>query len=1311
MQPSSKPTSLPAYAQLITKKAIAIFLVLSLFLQFASPLAAYGQSEGQIDTPPPPYPLTPAEGTVITVIDETPGAPTDPQELVDPPLAMPEFSWTEVNGTTNYQLQFSKDIAFTVKFEIKTPLTHYTPVDLNTLMDGEWYWRVRVESPVPSEYSNPVMFFRSWASPSNRPGLIKPANGLVLDSYDTNAFEWTPVVGAASYLLQIAPSIPELDDPANKKNYKTITTRYQPLERFVNGTYYWRVTPLDPKDRRGTASEIYVFTQAYGSSTYAPHEVPVLIVPENFSTVTFTPTFRWTAVRGAAFYRLQYTTHPNCDFNQAGFTETKDVFNTIYTPTAAVQNDTNYCWHVRAVVDNKSWEDAFGDWSPTWRFSKLWYIQAIPLTPTNGFQYVKHPFFSWTPVPGAATYKIEVSKENSFKPPIGGFTAFTVNPWYVREDFNWSVDLSWFWRVTPFDGNGKEGQPSDESPIPVSAMFAPDITYLVPHQYYPQYYYPPSSYPPPNEDVVLSPHEDRTIGIPVFMWHRPFDMAGAEATTYRIEVDDSYQFDSVNWRFDTEHLSAVPTMDNNFSPLPNTDYYWRVCVLDTLGGACSNPWSQIWRTRIDSSKMFAAKETITLLRPLNGSESIETTPLFEWFPVAGANSYQVQISQDPTFSTVTDDQAVSYPTYAPRISLAQRSLNRLAFGTYYWRVKGLYNGVDVGTWSAPWRFTVSSQTQWRVTRTLGNAENRLEISSDPDDVPEADYELTQQYFAQDRENWYFGFNFSGTGNATYALYLDFDRKLNYGATSDARGYSITTIPEHRPEFIIYLFKNAGTFDASQVFIHRWAGNGWDPTFKNLGSVGGSLMVDGDYVEIQVPVSQISAGGQTSSASISLVSADAGTLSIKDTTPASTNLTVLDRFTSVSERMNLGTPPSNATGDTTTFSSVPAFFFNYPSNTPWEGFNIMVSLDPNFNTWIRDFTWAPNAPYTAPPMYDEQVKVQDLDGDNTYFWRVRPQYFASTNIAGAWSEAIRFNREGFVPQNLKTSVSFGTPVFSWDMVEGADEYNVMVSREIGFGTWEFSVNTNQNVYIPFDKTLGNGTYYWRVRVIRDSTYANDWSETQTFVQNLPAPVGLNPNTPNPNPSQVFPYAPTLCWNPLIVNDDDGIPTLAAYAYNVQVSMDPNFSSPFVVNIDTQQTCYTPTIGLQDGTYYWRVAMIDGKGKIGLYSPSATFKKQYPTSTLLYPVNISSSDTPTFYWTPVHGAAYYLLEISQYETFAPIFESITTNATRYTPTKIYPPGKIYYWRVAIKDKDNKIGPFTDAKIILGLNAVFLPLVKRP
>ena len=1266
--------------------SLAIILICSLLSPITQP-PAYAMDV--------PTPLSPGYGTTTTIHNY-------------PPLGIPEVTWSVVSGATLYHLQFSQDIGFSnIKLELNTANTSYTPIAGTIFSDGDWYWRIRVEQPQTSNYSSGMKFTKQWATPDNKPILSSPNDGINLDFYVSPNFTWQPVLGAARYRFQIATSS-DFNSSTLKYDQTTLATSHQPYYKWGNGQYFWRVIPTDPGDHDGTPSDVRTVYFSYGLKPSFANEIPTLLEPldkydPSYIAPTFTPTFRWTAVKGAQFYRLDYTSDPTCNFGQS--TTTVETRNPSYTPVDAFPNDVNYCWRVRAQSGL-----SISDWSDTWEFQKKWYIQAVPLTPVNNYQNTKNPFYSWTPVPGAAYYVFQISSVNSFLPPWQGQLWQAVNP-YIVPGFGYGASNIWYWRVTPFDRNNNAGKPSDGNPHPRPFSFIENYNSLAPDQVYPLYYYIPNSFPPPDDDVAMQPHEDRTVPLPIFMWHRVFNLSGDDpAQAYRIEVNQDPLFlSSPDWEFDTENLSAIPTSADPFNPDPNLIYYWRVCVLDSLGGSRTSPWSQIWQTKIDTSKGLTPTATITLLRPLPASEQVELTPLFEWWPLQNATSYAVQISQDPNFATTTIDTTVPYPAFTPQTSLAQRSLGHLTYGTYYWRVRGFNGSNPLGSWSAPWRFQIASQSQWRDSRTLGDSANQLEIASNPADVITPTYQLSKLYAAQDANNWYFGFNVSSGTDMAYGLYLDYDYTDGSGANVDGRGYHVTAIPAHKPEYAIYVFKRSSSFSADQVAIYRWTGTQWANNPQTLSAVGGALYSTASFVEIGVPNTAIGMAEETSSAAISLFSVNENDKNVQDTVPASTSNTVLDRFTSVSERMNLSMPPTNASGDPITFAAVPPFFFNYPIKTLWRGYNIQISLDPRFTTIRRNFASTSNA-YYAPPMYTEDSRVQDIQGDNTYYWRIRPEYSPS-NIFGAWSQAGRFERSGFIPQNLHESVTFATPTFSWDIVEGAAYYEIQVDSDPNFGSVEVNANTSQTSYTPLG-TLANGTYYWRVRASRyatDASIPNDWSPSQSFILNLPVPANLVPNDPTGvNPVR---SAPTLCWDPIIASAN-GVPVLAAWKYRVQVSKnDPNFSVIYDW-IDTEQNCWTPFKGYDDAKYYWRVAMIDGNNLFSDFSPAATFTKQYPHTTLLSPINGSTVFiTPTFVWTPVNGAARYRLEVSLSPTFAPLYDSVETNNTRYTPTIAYLPDKTYYWRVAMIDRDGRWGPFNNATIIISPGyKIYLPFVRR-
>jgi hypothetical protein len=274
-----------------------------------------------------------------------------------------------------------------------------------------------------------------------------------------------------------------------------------------------------------------------------------------------------------------------------------------------------------------------------------------------------------------------------------------------------------------------------------------------------------------------------------------------------------------------------------------------------------------------------------------------------------------------------------------------------------------------------------------------------------------------------------------------------------------------------------------------------------------------------------------------------------------------------------------------------------------------------------------------------------------------------------------------------------------------MVEGAEHYELQVDTNTQFNSLLVNVSTAQNSFTP-TSTLANGTYYWRVRVARYNSVFNAWSAPQTFTLNLPQPTGLSPNGATVN------RAPTFCWTP-ISQSVNGNPVLTAWKYRFQSSRtDPTFSNPYET-IDTEQACWTPQMGYDDGNYFWRVAMFDGNNRMGNFSPAAQFTKQYPITTLVSPANGSMvAGTPTFVWTPVNGAASYRLQVSAVDTFAPLDEDVTTNNIRFMPPRVYNYTATYYWRVAIIDQYGRPGPYNTATIIplSGAYKLYLPLILR-
>jgi hypothetical protein len=184
-------------------------------------------------------------------------------------------------------------------------------------------------------------------------------------------------------------------------------------------------------------------------------------------------------------------------------------------------------------------------------------------------------------------------------------------------------------------------------------------------------------------------------------------------------------------------------------------------------------------------------------------------------------------------------------------------------------------------------------------------------------------------------------------------------------------------------------------------------------------------------------------------------------------------------------------------------------------------------------------------------------------------------------------------------------------------------------------------------------------------------------------------------------------PTFIWASTISNT--GELHVAAPRYRLQWDDNEQFNSP--TTVETESTAYTPIQGqsLADGTWFWRVAIIDGNGRRGPDSAVASFYKEYLRPQTLSPVQGGSGEEQiTFEWSPLNGAASYVLEIDDNEAFdKPI--RVNTENTRYTHIDKFAPGD-YYWRVQMVDKDKKPGPTIPGRFSAGAT-IFMPIVFAP
>jgi len=358
---------------------------------------------------------------------------------------VPSFAWTPVAGAEKYEFQISADAG------MNSPVlgsgyddffTKNTRATLKkTIPNGTYYWRVRASNAADevSKWTEPRSFRKLWnlqpaiQSPGSGAALTFPANPVVLN--------WSGVPGAAHYLVSAAsdPTLGSLvlhyvnqDDPKGPPNVAATSAAI--TSALAPGSYYWSVTPVDAEGNRGVPTPVASFNWLWPTVTTTQLE------DLNSAPEAFDPRFSWGAVPGAARYEVEV--NASVDFAPGSKVCCDgDTIATSLSPTK-VWKDNVYYWRVRALDPDGN----AGVWNYGGSFTKTFdkVAPAGPVTGTSiknlrmrdnladpgtdvdtgtaGYQ-TRVPVVRWDPVPGAASYEVQVADWDTGTGTCGWATA------------------------------------------------------------------------------------------------------------------------------------------------------------------------------------------------------------------------------------------------------------------------------------------------------------------------------------------------------------------------------------------------------------------------------------------------------------------------------------------------------------------------------------------------------------------------------------------------------------------------------------------------------------------------------------------------------------------------------------------------------------------------------------------------------------------------------------------------------------------------------------------------------------------------
>ena len=306
-----------------------------------------------------PNPLSPASGTSLTS-----------------PLTISWSAVTDPSGILGYNWQVSTSSTFpTIALQNSTN-DGITQDTVSGLPNGTYFWRVQAVNGafVKSAWSAARSFNITGAG-AGQPGAptMSPTKAYsTFHPLEVMTFNWSPVAGAASYVLQASkdPSFPT----TTTITFNNIPNQTYSFSTPDEGSYSARVYAVNANGVAGVPSNIINYSVFYNNPIGAP---PAPLSPSNGASLTLPVQLAWTDVANPqpSGYELQIA-------KDSGFQQIEDDSPQLNNPNRTVLSLTagQKFWRVRS---------AQGDSSPTtaavtaWSAAGSFTISAAPPAPAT----------------------------------------------------------------------------------------------------------------------------------------------------------------------------------------------------------------------------------------------------------------------------------------------------------------------------------------------------------------------------------------------------------------------------------------------------------------------------------------------------------------------------------------------------------------------------------------------------------------------------------------------------------------------------------------------------------------------------------------------------------------------------------------------------------------------------------------------------------------------------------------------------------------------------------------------------------------
>ena len=509
------------------------------------------------------------------------------------------------------------------------------------------------------------------SAPGTAYAIDSPSNLRASDAV-IPVLSWDRVTGATGYDVELSRTAEFTAATRIGSLVSTTNVRYVPTAQLPQSTIHWRVR----------AKGVETGTYTAGSFTPGATAAPTMLRPQadTHFQAPEAPYFTWEPVAGATSYTVQVGPDPQfVDITVPGFAARTQKTTAAYL--VGYQTAGAYYWRVRAELTS--------GYSTDWTAARPYHVDGLPAVvrtePADDFgPAVRDVVLDWEPVPGAATYQLQVSSDDGFLTTVSGGNVSGV----VATQWSPTTTLpndEYYWRVRAVDASGNAA-PWPETPFRFRRAW--------PHQ--PEILHPTGAVNPTKPFY--------------FEW-----TAIERASKYTVFLYDATDPAEPLCSFSTVHTTFAPSESGNCGPEEAGDYLWLVRATDE-GGSAAPVTDVISQTAAafhydppapvtpgtgfttDSVTGHATSITGTAAFPATGDRDactavipatcvdLRQTPTLSWDPVPGATSYKLTLAYDreltdrvPGFSALTLTQ--------PMYTFTKTLPDSQAGSAYFWVVQ------------------------------------------------------------------------------------------------------------------------------------------------------------------------------------------------------------------------------------------------------------------------------------------------------------------------------------------------------------------------------------------------------------------------------------------------------------------------------------------------------------------------------------------------------------------------------------------------------------------------------------------------